>query len=72
MNERRPWQYKQMYDEVHVDEKWFNEMFKVRRFLLLAEEPSLIRKTKHKAHIPKIMFLSAQARPILDPHKKKW
>jgi hypothetical protein len=59
----RPWQYKGMFDEVRVDEKWFNEMFKKKKMLLVTGEEEPVRKTRHKNHIPKIMFLSAQARP---------
>jgi hypothetical protein len=68
----KAWQYEAMMDEVHVDEKWFDETFESRKFLLVNEEEDPIRKTRHKSHIPKIMFLSAQARPRRDPHTKHW
>jgi hypothetical protein len=65
----KPWQYQEMFDEVHVDEKWFNETFETRKYLLAVGEPEPARKCRHKKHIPKIMFLSAQARPRHDPHR---
>jgi hypothetical protein len=76
-NEDEVWQYEAMFDEVHVDKKWFNETFETRRYLLVADregqtgEENPSRKVKHKRHIlvPKIMFLSAQARPRHDPHR---
>ena len=63
------WQYRGMFDEVHVDEKWFNKTFDKRRYVLAQGEEEPNRKVRHKKHIPKIMFLSAQARPRHDPNK---
>jgi hypothetical protein len=60
-----------MFDEVHLDEKWFNKTFETRRYFLVKggeKEPS--RKVNHKKHIPKIMFIAAQARPRYDPSTK--
>ena len=69
-------QFKDMYDRVDIDEKWFyltrdNESY----ILTIAspddkdkedeEEPNW--KTKNKLHITKVMFLAAQARPRWDP-----
>jgi hypothetical protein len=65
----KPWQYEGMFDEVHVDEKWFNETFETRKYLLADMEKEPNRKCRHKKHIPRIMFLSAQARPRHDPHR---
>jgi hypothetical protein len=65
----RPWQYQGMFDEIHVDEKWFNETFETRKYLLAEDELEPTRKVRHKKHIPRIMFLSAQARPRHDPHR---
>ena len=69
-------QFKDMYDRVDIDEKWFyltrdNESY----ILTIAspddkdkedeEEPNW--KTKNKLHITKVMFLAAQAQPRWDP-----
>lgn len=55
--------YKDMYDCVHVDEKWFF-MTKDNEVYILAdgEEPPK-RSTSHKGYIKKVMFLAVVARP---------
>jgi hypothetical protein len=69
-NPENSWQYVGMFNEVHVDEKWFNETFETRRMFLVKDEPEPERKTRHKGRIPKIMFICPQARPRYDPDKK--
>ena len=55
--------FKQMYDVVHIDEKWF-EITKVNcRYILTPTESNPERGVQLKCHIPKIMFLCAVARP---------
>jgi hypothetical protein len=56
-------QFLDFMDRVDVDEKWFNETMEARRYLLLKGEKVPHCTVRHKKHIPKIMFLSAQARP---------
>jgi len=51
------------YDEVHVDEKWFNITQINKRFYLAAGEDKPHRTTRHKNFIIKVMFLAAIARP---------
>jgi hypothetical protein len=64
------WQYVDMYDEVYVDEKWFDEIFESRKMPLVKGENPPCRKTIHTSHIPKILFLCAQARPRYHPNRK--
>jgi len=52
-----------VYDEVHVDEKWFNITQVCRRLYTTPNEENPERQTKHKSHIMKVMFLAAAARP---------
>jgi hypothetical protein len=47
----RPCQFVGMYDEVHVDEKWFNETFEKRRYFLAHGEANPVRSVRHKKHI---------------------
>jgi hypothetical protein len=41
----KDWQYKGMFDEVHVDEKWFDETFESRKIVLAKDEDLPNRKT---------------------------
>jgi hypothetical protein len=55
--------YTPQFNVIHIDEKWFNMMpVKERVYCAHDEEPPQI-KTRHKSHIPKVMFLAAIARP---------
>ena len=56
--------YKTMYNEVHVDEKWFYLVKDGGRYILAADEvdPPPV-SVAHKSHITKVMFLCALARP---------
>jgi hypothetical protein len=56
--------YKTMYNEVHVDEKWFYLVKDGGRYILTADEvdPPPV-SVAHKSHITKVMFLCALARP---------
>ena len=62
--------FKPMYDEIHVDEKWFFISQESQRIYLTqreVEERDIIHRTcKHKSHIIKVMFLCAVARPQYD------
>ena len=55
--------YGNLYNEVHVDEKWFNLTEDGQTFVLCEGEEPPKRKVQHKSYIAKIMFLCAQARP---------
>jgi hypothetical protein len=58
--------YKNQYDEVHVDEKWFSMVQDNKWFILGVSENDPVCTTCHKGHIDKVMFLSAVARPWWD------
>lgn len=65
--------YEEMYDRIHVDEKWFNLTQVKSKFYLAAGEEPPNRSTRHKSHIPKVMFLAAVARPHWDPvENREW
>ena len=60
--------YKDAYNEVHVDEKWFFISQQSQRIYLSQQEAEMDhdkfdRRCKHKSHIIKVMFLAAVARP---------
>lgn len=65
--------YKTMYNEVHVDEKWFFLVKDGGRYYLAADEtpPDAIR-VQHKSHITKVMFLCALARPKYNNTTRQW
>ncbi|KAF0684972.1 Aste57867_23083 [Aphanomyces stellatus] len=52
-----------MYDVVHLDEKWFNTNKDRRKGYLVADETPDRRACKSKRYIPKVMFLAAVTRP---------
>jgi len=52
-----------MYDRVHVDEKWFYITKEKQKYILVRDEEPPKRETRHTGHIEKVMFLVAQARP---------
>ncbi|KAF0708091.1 hypothetical protein AaE_013351, partial [Aphanomyces astaci] len=65
-------QFADMFDYVHVDEKWFHATkIKSRVYLLPGEVPPH-RSTQSKHFITKVMFLSAVARPRWDDAKSEW
>ena len=53
----REWYFQDMYDTVHVDEKWFYLTKDHRRYLLAPGENAPVRSVQHKSHIEKVMFL---------------
>nr|CCA27213.1 transposase putative [Albugo laibachii Nc14] len=55
-----------MYDRVHLDEKWFFMKKTKRHVYLTPTEPDPYLHSRHKSQIPKIMFLCAVARPIIN------
>ena len=63
--------YKDFYDRVHIDEKWFYlTQIKERYYLAPGEEPPK-RAIQSKSFIPKIMFLVAVARPRWDHDRNR-
>lgn len=63
--------YKTMFDEVHVDEKWFWITETVARYYIANDEQPAKRSAKSKNFIDKIMFIAAVARPRWDAQKRK-
>jgi hypothetical protein len=70
--------FKDMFDRVDVDEKWFYQTSDGKNCILTAAEHDQMegdhekephRTISHKNHNTKVMFLCAQARPRWDPHK---
>ena len=66
-------QFKDMFDRVDIDEKWFYQTKDGTRYILTSSEQEELerephRTISHKSHITKVMFLCAQARPRWDPH----
>jgi hypothetical protein len=50
--------------EIHIDEKWFYVILMKKKYRLLPEDSVPLPQTiHHKAHIPKVMFLSAIGKP---------
>ncbi|XP_026383686.1 uncharacterized protein LOC113279201 [Papaver somniferum] len=58
--------FKDMFDYVHIDEKWFNMTKISQRYYLLPDEPKPHRECQNKRFFPKIMFTAAVARPQYD------
>ena len=52
-----------LFDEVHVDEKWFYLCRDGENYIIVYGEEPPKRHVSHKSHITKVMFLCAQARP---------
>ena len=78
--------YKDLYDRIDVDEKWFYMTKDQEKYIVVdsdfsssteTEEEEVetdvpTRRTRHKNYIGKVMFLSAQARPRWDAHRNAW
>lgn len=62
--------FKEMFNMVHVDEKWFYLTKIKKKFYLVPEEEIPHRTVQSKRFITKVMFLTAVARPRWDPHRK--
>ncbi|KAH7835464.1 hypothetical protein Vadar_026303 [Vaccinium darrowii] len=58
--------FKDMYNYVHIDEKWFYMTKESEKFYLLPQEDEPLRTCKSKRFITKVMFLAAVARPRFD------
>lgn len=55
-----------MYNIVHIDEKWFYMTKQTEKYYLLPEEEVPHRTCQSKNFITKVMFLAAMARPRFD------
>jgi hypothetical protein len=65
--------FKEMHDVVHLDELWYYlTRIVVDHYYLAPHEPDPDRRTRHKSHIPKCMFLSAVARLRFDNGRNQW
>ena len=56
----------EMYNIIHMDEKWFNITSKYKKYYMLPEEDDPHRVVQNKNSVGKVMLLSAVARPIYD------
>jgi len=64
--------YRNMYDTVHVDEKWFNMKKIVKKVYCGPTEVLAPHSTKHKSHIEKVMFIAAVGRPQFIEETGEW
>lgn len=55
-----------MFNIVHIDEKWFYMSKPTKRYYLVPGEDEPVRTCKSKTFITKVMFLAAVARPRFD------
>ncbi|KAK9740430.1 hypothetical protein RND81_03G034600 [Saponaria officinalis] len=55
--------FEEMYDVVHIDEKWFYMTRLSQKYYLLPDEQEPHRTCKSKRFITKVMFMGAVARP---------
>ncbi|KAF0732228.1 hypothetical protein Ae201684_010673 [Aphanomyces euteiches] len=63
--------FENMYNRVHVDEKWFY-LTQVKRTLYVYEDEELaLRSAKSTSFITKVMFLAAVTRPRYDAHTRQ-
>ncbi|KAL6853657.1 hypothetical protein ACP4OV_019686 [Aristida adscensionis] len=58
--------FRDFFDIVFIDEKWFYLTRKAERYYILPEEEEPYRTCKSKNFIPKVMFLCAVTRPRMD------
>lgn len=61
------YQFNNLLNYVHVDEKWFRIMKDSQRFYLTPDEDVPHRTAKSKSFVEKVMFLCAIARPRYNP-----
>ena len=59
----QPTRYRDLYNVVHVDEKWFFMTKDGRSYIICHGEEPPHRSVNHKGYIKKVMFLCATARP---------
>lgn len=64
--------FSEMFDTVHIDEKWFYLVEVGKSYILLPDEEPPHRSVKSKRFITKVMFLAAVARPRWDHTRGTW
>lgn len=62
--------FNDMFNLIHIDEKWFNMSRKNETYYLLPDEEDPYRTCKSKNFVGKVMFLAAIARPRFDAEGK--
>ncbi|KAK1934101.1 hypothetical protein P3T76_011304 [Phytophthora citrophthora] len=68
----KSYRVRDMFDTVHLDEKWFN-LYKTNTEFYLAKDEALpYRSSPNKRYIGKVMFLAAVARPRYGFGKKSY
>lgn len=60
-----------MYNMVHINEKWFSMTMKTEKYYLLLIEKELRRTCQSKNYIKKVMFLTAMADPRFGEEGKE-
>lgn len=63
--------FSEMYNIIHIDEKWFNMTKKNEKYYLLPDEEDPERNCSSKKFIGKVMFLAAIARPRFDAQRNE-
>jgi hypothetical protein len=58
--------FREMYNIIHMDEKWFNTTSKYMNYYMLPEEEDPHRTVHNKNRISKVMFLPVVGRLIYD------
>ncbi|GJS86813.1 hypothetical protein Tco_0769449, partial [Tanacetum coccineum] len=58
--------FKDMFNVIHIDEKWFYMSKPSKRYYLFPGEEEPLRTCKSKTFLTKVMFLAAVARPQFD------
>lgn len=64
--------FQEMFNVIHIDEKWFFMSKAAERYYLAPGEAEPHRTCKGKKFIPKVMFLAAVARPRFDSRKNQF
>jgi hypothetical protein len=58
--------FRDSYDEVHIDEKWWDITELTTTYYMGSDEIGPVRRVINKSHLIKVMFLVAVARPRID------
>jgi hypothetical protein len=64
--------FKDGFDTVHVDEKWFFIKKSTKTYYLTSDEPDPTNIIRNKRYIEKVMFLCAVARPRWNTAANQW
>ena len=74
--------YKNLFDRVDIDEKWFNLSCDKENYIVLdpsyndsdddSDDEMPHRRVRNKGYKNKVLFLCAQARPRWDPHRNAY